>query len=295
MEKIKLNSEYKKYLLHYFAVLKTELESLKQSGEMLNEIKESNIENISLEIIFKLESYIIQNMSFEQLESKVWHLRKEFRKYALPTSYQDYLDSSLIKPNTDLKTIEEKDLRADLLSLLTATQMAQISFIAREHSRNEIAKYTLYFLLLISILWLIVFGIFNTLRICDYGINESSLILWVSLFGFMGGVISSLGRLNQSSEEYIPAKTDSEKVFSIDATLFRLFMGVFMAALSGLVFAIILFFTIKGNLLKIIFSDKILSNNNNEFSVLVWSFIAGFCEKFVPDSLFFIVSRRLSK
>lgn len=118
---------------------------------MLNEIKEINIENISLEIIFKLESYIIQNMPFEQLESKVWHLRKEFRKYALQTSYQDYLDSSLIKPNTDLKTIEEKDLRADLLSLLTATQMAQISFIAREHSRNEIAKYTLYFLLLISI------------------------------------------------------------------------------------------------------------------------------------------------
>ena len=102
MEKIKLNSEYKKYLLHYFAVLKTEMEifSIIDKADA-NEIKEINIENISLEIIFKLESYIIQNMPFEQLESKVWHLRKEFRKYALQTSYQDYLDSSLIKPNTD--------------------------------------------------------------------------------------------------------------------------------------------------------------------------------------------------
>jgi hypothetical protein len=40
MQKIKLNSEYKKYLLHYFAVLKTELKSLKQSGNMVNEIEE---------------------------------------------------------------------------------------------------------------------------------------------------------------------------------------------------------------------------------------------------------------
>ena len=37
------------------------------------------------------------------------------------------------------------------------------------------------------------------------------------------------------------------------------------------------------------------TNQNNEFSILVWAFIVGFSEKFVPDSLFFIISRRLSK
>ena len=62
-------------------------------------------------------------------------------------------------------------MRADLLSLLTATQMAQISFIAREHSRNEIAKYTLYFLLLISILCLIVCGVFYFRGVPDFGIE----------------------------------------------------------------------------------------------------------------------------
>lgn len=225
----------------------------------------------------------------EKLPRKVWHLRSRYRDVAGLREYEAYLAS---KPPDLAGRAEELDLRADIEYLLRELHLRYAIRPFREKTRDWLSKWVAY-LTLASLVWVVLFT-----YLASRGVGIKITALTAVIFtGAIGGLVSMQQRVQSASAEGDPIHNVSE--------LMHGWFSIFLSPISGAVFAMVLFLIMTARLLEGELFPEIVAPENKlivldfrQFllstgpstgadyaKLLVWSFIAGFAERFVPDTL----------
>lgn len=230
--------------------------------------------------LYLLEKYVICKQSTEVLQARLPGLRLSYREIVGPAAYEQYLQSRQAAPLDG--RIEE--LRADAGRLLDALHWAYAMAPEREQVRTGILK---NIALEMSISVAVAVG--AVLLSAYLGQMLVATVILVLLMGAMGGFLSVQQRI-----EKIPTEQDPI------LTMFQLQQGRFavhLAPLTGAICALVLFLVFQAELLKGAafpdFNGLTLPVGAAEYGkLLVWCFIAGFAERFVPDTLDNLVPKR---
>jgi hypothetical protein len=234
-----------------------------------------------------LEKFTLSKQSDDSVKRRAWALRSAYFDLTGAGSYEKYLQShppSENDPNCDVLS-----LRADLDRVLDSLHWNYALIPIRERLRTSIVRdvglsVALFVVIdLLLIVW------------CSYFNDEElfATLLIAMLAGATGGFISLQQRVQN-----IPTQGDPLiSIFELENGRF----SIFQAPISGSIFAVLLFFLFMGELV----SGGIFPNFHglnfalhnfkwktdspllgpNYAKLIVWCFIAGFAERFVPDTL----------
>jgi hypothetical protein len=194
---------------------------------------------------------------------------------------------------TPLSPAEESSLRADLQVLLQETYWALRLRTAWEARRNWFSiVFKKGYLWTLAIGTLLVYGLVFAPEPKDPRLFAFATFFAVALAGTLGGFISMLQRL-QSLPEADPKERLIELIYGRASILWQ-------SLLSGASFALVLMLLFVGGLVSGQLFPKFENSEGSSFidllmavpthgvefaKLLVWSFIAGFAERFVPDLL----------
>jgi hypothetical protein len=244
-------------------------------------------ETVSWEDLYRLEAALIQLEPAECLLRRSWTVRSEFKNIATPDELKDYIASKPPEPDKEGK-VNIEALRNDLLRLQHELNWHYLLVWAFESFRSHITKWLCRLGMLTFLSALLAIWLLHDLVGRHLGLNLSMAILIVGA-GVLGGLTSTLRRIQQTKYSG-----------NADVALARLDhsnMSIYVSPVLGGVFSLLLFFLFAGGLIKgTIFPEvtleiiKYVPNSPpiegvNLAKLLVWSFIAGFAEKLVPDRL----------
>jgi hypothetical protein len=264
--------------------------------------------------LFELEACVTTLQSEDNLRRTAWSLRAKYKDIAGKVEFDAYEASNPPDP----KTANVNELRADALRILSEFHWIYAFNPLREQMRSSVTK---------IVFWLTVGLAAIVLGMAWYGYekkNEQSvpvLPLVVSM-GMVGGFVSLQRRIQS-----VPSTGDP--ILNI-AELSNSKFSVYLAPVSGAVFAALLYIIFIGGLLQGPLFPKISSPtgacekptveqpattgqspgkcaeivsfakfvqetapaSGTQFAILlVWSFIAGFAERLVPDTIDRLVSK----
>ena len=217
---------------------------------------------------------------------------------------QDWYDAPQLHPcpNT-AKTIaakeaEEEDLRGNLAMMLAEVQRRRSLILARESQRNLITWFGATGAILT-----VIGGLALGHTSLSHPANQTFLrICFVMLGGATGGWISMLRRLQSAGR----GTDQSRDIIVMEAGQ----TSLLLSPLYGAIFASILYLIFKADMLSTllggkgavgisclfpVFTPEGLLAKQEVAKLMVWSFVAGFAEKFVPDVLDRIASRSQTK
>ncbi|MDQ3132442.1 MAG: hypothetical protein M3Q99_16970 [Acidobacteriota bacterium] len=273
-------------------------------------------ESVTWDDIYSYELILLKYQNFDTLKSKVWSLRNRYRHIAGQIEYDQYLASKAI----DLATINREnglaELRTDYTYLLREFCLLYSFMAAREGLRDRLLKrgalLTVGFLLF-AVLVGILIPVFNNIVGDTYDINLSPgfISLIVVVFAGMTGAFVSMQQRIQS------APSQGDPLYNL-SMLTHGWFGIFLSPLSGAIFALILYMFFAGGLITgsifpvvrtvpfvpcgencvtaniglVNFLNNTGPNAGLGYALLlIWSFIAGFAERFVPDKLNKLVTK----
>jgi hypothetical protein len=262
--------------------------------------------------LFTVEAAIIGSVEGEMLRGRARVIRDRYRASISEDRYSYYL-STLPSDIQDLGAMDlkrhEEALRGDLINLLPQLYWAYQSTLHSTRLRYNAKRWVAVGLAVLS-------G-FILLRICmDWraasdemkcGLdNQFPVALMVVFLGGCGACISFLRRLSQ-----VPQNIES---LSGLLELRKSYADVFVAMVSGGLFALLLYLVFASGLLGELFSRNLVPNfrevtcnasgtrtlmwfitsleleDRKAMAILfIWSFIAGFAEQLVPDVITRIV------
>lgn len=254
----------------------------------------------------------------EKLRRKVWSLRSRYRDIAGLREYEAYLAS---KPPDPEGQVEEVILRADIEYLLGQLYLRYAIMPVRERERTWLSSWVVGCIVIgLIVLEIFVFTITRsasqaipegmpTLRLFGWQIPIHATTLTVVLFvGAMGGLISMQQRFQSASNEGDLIENVSQ--------LRQGRSSIWLSPVSGAVFAAVLYLIIVAGLLKgdlfpamihlegsdgdgvtlFKFLQGIEPKAYSDYAkLMVWSFIAGFAERLVPDTLSRFVEQGTAK
>jgi len=234
----------------------------------------------------------------ERLARKVWSLRLRYRDIADLQEYEAYLASKPPSIAENSKGIE-RELRADIEFLLGQIYLRYSIGPFGERIRDRISKRVA----IVTLIGIAAMGVLFVLNVV--GVRETySAALPVALFaGGMGGLLSLQKRYQGAARRGDPVDSVSQLVHN--------WPQVFLPAINGAVFAVILYMLMLGGLLTGDIFPRFMRPDENlnglvllDFlkqgkpaaagdyaKLVVWCFIAGFAERLVPDTLSRLVSR----
>ncbi len=231
------------------------------------------------EALYRLEESLVRLESVEHLRRRTWVLRSEYREVAGAGEVKDYEDSQPPDP----ATADESVLRADLVRLTEEIHWRYLALWAFEALRGQLARGVL----LVTAGVLLAVGAAAMLAQTLLGLNGFVLGLVVAA-GVAGGLASTLRRLQN-----VEFDGNSDLATS---NLDRGNLGVYLAPSLGGLFALVLGCLFGGGLLAgemfpvlsramICGAPSCTVLDAELAKLLVWSFVAGFAEQFVPDRL----------
>lgn len=232
--------------------------------------KHKNGDNVTWGELYLLEKYVIYRQPQEVLKARLPGLRLSYREIAGSGAYEQYLQSRQAAPLDG--PIEE--LRADVGRLLDALHWAYAIAPEREQVRSNLLR-TIATEMLVSVIAAGAVGFAAYYS----GHTQVATLVCVLLMGALGGFFSVQRRI-----ENIPS--DQDPIL----TMFQLQNGRFsvhLAPLTGAICALVLYLIFQAGLFKgAAFPDVGQLPAPEEYGkLLVWSFIAGFAERFIPDTL----------
>lgn len=240
-----------------------------------------------------LEMAVLQLLPEPNLQRLAWSLRARYAEIAGP-AWSDLYEQSC-PPPVSASSAPAMSLRADLTVLLSELQRLRAVTQVREEQRARItfrAALGAFGLMTLAILLFFLFpnrpGGPNHPSPPGTLPHDWQIICFVIATGAIGGLISMLRRIQAASGAGI-AQVDTIALGAGE-------VGVTLSPLYGAVFALVLYFVFMGSLLDAKLDGMslfpaldpksgLMSAYGDFAKLLVWSFIAGFAEKFVPDVL----------
>lgn len=290
----------------YFSQLKAEYELMPPAektahsavNQFVTKLLEETGKTPSWDNVYAFEMALMRLKCVEKLRREAWSLRNRYREVTGEKNFADYLNSKAC----DAEIGDEKTLRADMEQLLGELHKAYILKQTCDNIRNKLLQTTVM-LMCFFILFMIILGY---TMIGDEGSDSRLLLMMVIFSGAVGGFVSMQRRLQNDSNE----NNTHYNYFELNNGR----LSVYLAPASGAIFAVILITIfaakiISGELFpelhatavsveasKGFFRDVLSAFRPvtalDLFKALVWAFIAGFAERFVPDTLDRLVTRK---
>lgn len=232
------------------------------------------------------------------LRRKVMNTRQRFRQMVSGETYQTYVDGG--PPNPIDARID--DVQADLDDLLGRMEMAYVISPFREEMRTQISIRVGSFLAAMILLAILSIWVSYASQKASSATTIIPPIVIASLVGAIGGLFSVQQRIQTT-----PSEGDAiGNVMSLHNGMFSVYLAPVIGSLSAcLFFLMILAGYIQGNLLpdyqawsspgrttdlKNFFLLSGPTDGVGYAKMILWSFLAGFAERLVPDVLSRIVS-----
>lgn len=236
--------------------------------------------------LYRLELAIIKLEPASLLRRRAWILRNEYKEMASPEEYKDYLAS---KPPPADGDKDAEALRADLVRLQEELNWRYIVVWMLETFRSLLLKRLVRRTtsVIVIVLGLTYWG--ESVAFAGSWTNTNlPMLAAIVLSGVMGGLVSTIRRVQ-----------GVRFASNADLDLTELEQGntsVYLSPFLGGVFALVLFFLfaggfVTGDLFPKVSLDGLLVSGIEKLELkevaklIVWSFMAGFAEKFVPDRL----------
>jgi hypothetical protein len=293
-----------------------------QIAQKLNESERSDIADIEAVLadprdkaraddIYVLQQALVRLYSEEQLRRRIWDFRCQYRDVAGEDAYKAYIDSK--PPDPSDAACGESLLRADAQQLVTHLQRYSMLRAAAEWERNRLAGRLAFITLLVCIPVASIIaehlhpgsGLGYVGRLLGAGTTEAAargtaLMIPVIFAGALGGLVSLQQRLHNINISRDPAR----QMLGLGQSWYPLYYSPIMGAL-GAVLLVVCFATklVEGTLFPSIslgatpangvirVLDTMQLNNDSLVRLLLWSFLAGFSERLVPDTLDRLVAR----
>jgi hypothetical protein len=240
--------------------------------------------------LYTFEKALLLVLSRAEMECRLLFLADMYREIA---GDKNFTSRTRIKMS-ELKGVTDEALQGELGELVDDLYRHLALYTACRENRRKIMCYLLVFLLALFV--------FSVVWLC---LNDGNMppMFYVMISGGIGGMISAARRLQDA------ASMDSNVLTYID--LKYGWLNVLLAPVYGAVFSllVLLFFTsgfLKGDLFPAMmtmsaqvaeeadsvslvmsefFTNTYPITGSDCAKLMVWSFIAGFAEKFVPDTL----------
>jgi hypothetical protein len=257
--------------------------------------------------IYAYQLILLKYQDFESLKSNIISLRSKYQNLTDAADYGDYLTLRSVDITKISETGETlKKLRADYQFLIKEFCLRYSYLSNREKLRSKLLSYgailTLFFFIVMAVFIAITFAM-----PAYQSFSAFSTLIAAVFAGIMGAFVSMQQRLQS-----LPHGGDP--IYSL-SLLTHGWLSIFLSPISGAIFAVLLYLFFAGGLLKgTIFPEmKVLPGSGDESSLLalanffvgtapiagkdfalllVWSFIAGFAERFVPDTLMRLVNQK---
>lgn len=267
----------------------------------MKEIADEDPKEISWSDLYVFDMLLVKILPPEKLRRKVWNLRARYREVAGIREYEAYLAS---KPPDLVSEVEvdksDNIVRADIDFLMSEIYIRYAMEPVRQLERSVLSK-RLTWITVTGIVAIFLFALIPYL-IKLYEDEENATfpgsVFFVAMFsGAMGGLISMLQRFQSLTNDGDPINSVSQMNYGQ--------FGVSISAITGAVSAVVLFMVFEGGLLSgelfpvvstesknhksssfLYFFTHVGPNCIEDFAkLIVWCFIAGFAERFVPDTI----------
>ena len=273
-------------------------EEAKSTIKNINKKRDDSSYQLTWSDVYTFESINLRLLDDNCLPRKVWDLRNRYREIIGLKEYEAYLAS---KPPEITGEVKADSLRADMEFLLNKIYLnysltpfyeKMQSSISKKVTRMAIAGITFIALAAFTIAF---FGdVILDLK------KYSATILIVLFAGAMGGLMSMLQRYNNLVKEVDP----------INSIIAHSWYKIFTPAINGALFAALLYITFMGELIEggifpsfekaseinsgfiSLLTENHPDGSSNYAKLIIWSFIAGFAERFVPDTLTKIIPKK---
>jgi hypothetical protein len=301
------------YAMTYFNNLTGEYRSLPPTvttpeiTKIVDEIQsKSEKQTLTWQDLYTFDLVLARLQPVKKLPRVIWSLRSRYRDVVGQPEYDAYLAS---KPSDPTGAPAEQEWRADIEYLLNELHLRYAMLPLREKLRNGLSKWVTS-IIIVGIIWVMVFiflinrSVDGIVHLFDINIPIGTATFTVVLFvGAMGGLVSMQQRFHSVSDEGDPVNTVAKLNYA--------WFSIFESPISGAIFAGVLYLSIIGGLMQGAlfpaiskfsagspfvtlgdFLQRIGPASGEDYAKLIlWSFIAGFAERLVPDTL----SRFISK
>lgn len=301
-------TELQPYALIYFEALYAEYQVL-ATEKVTDEVRtvagqllqKKDDHSLCWRDIYYFDLLLTRLMPEGRLRRCIWSLRARYKEVAGQREFENYLSS---KP-PDAATGAEPELRNDAEFLLRQMHLRYAMAPLRSDIREWISKLAAGCIL--GALFFLVASTFVTL-LAPASTNpfRPPALLVVLFSGMLGGFVSVQQRFQSFTNEGDPIYNISELIHGRSS--------IYLAPVSGAVFAMVLFLMFLGGLLggslfpmfpsvlntqdsinvpsfMSVFTDAAPQGLIDYAKLIVWSFLAGFAERLVPDALSRVVQK----